>query len=197
MIAGRPRFLLLTVLMTWLVTSPARAQAPGGYQPAGGMGPGGGAWDGGAGRGMGPGRPSFDVSDLPTPEDIDGPPTPGTFKQLVSLTDQQTERYTRSWDSLMAETKAQRDSARDARDAMRSAFRQRDRDAAQDQAKVLSRLGKDLKKRNDAFDKSLSFLNKDQQKQYEDYKKEQKKAREEERRRRFGGGPGAEPPGSP
>jgi acyl-CoA reductase-like NAD-dependent aldehyde dehydrogenase len=145
---------------------------------------------------MGPGRPPFDMSDFPSQEEIDGPPTPGTFKQLLSLTDQQTEQYTRSWDSLMAATTAERDSARAARDAMRSAFRQHDRDGAQEQAKVLSRIGKDLKKRDEAFDKSLGFLSKDQHKQYEDYKKEQQKAREDERRRRFGGESGAGPPGS-
>jgi len=68
---------------------------------------------------------------------------------------------------------------------MQAAFRNRDRQAVQNQAKVLTALGKELRKRNDAFDKSLTFLSKDQRKQYEDYDKQQKQAAEEERRQRF------------
>jgi hypothetical protein len=137
--------------------------------------------------------------DLPSPEDIDGPPTPGTFKQLFALSDAQAGQYGHGWDSLMAETTPQRDSARAARQTMRSAFQDHDREAAQQQAKVLERLGKDLHKRDEAFDKSLAFLTKDQQKQYDDWKKEQKKAREDERRQRFGGNgaSGVEPPSRP
>jgi Spy/CpxP family protein refolding chaperone len=123
--------------------------------------------------------------DLPSPEDIDGPPTPGTFRQLFALTDAQADQYSHGWDSLMAETTPQRDSARTARQAMRAAFQDRDREAAQQQARLLERLGKDLRKRDEAFDKSLGFLTGDQRKQYDDWKKEQKKAREDERRRRF------------
>jgi hypothetical protein len=156
---------------------------PGGYTPAGGSMSGGGAWDGGAGRGMG--RPPFDPSDIPTPEEIDGPPNPPTTRQLLSLADSQTQRYTTAWDSLMRETGLKRDSARTAREAMRSSFRDHDRQGVETQAKLLTALGKDLQKQDDAFDKSLVFLSKDQRKQYEDYKKQQKQAREEERKRRF------------
>jgi hypothetical protein len=156
---------------------------PGGYTPAGGSMSGGGAWDGGAGRGMG--RPPFDPSDIPTPEEIDGPPNPPTTRQLLSLADSQTQRYTTAWDSLMRETGLKRDSARTAREAMRSSFQDHDRQGVETQAKLLTALGKDLRKQDDAFDKSLTFLSKDQRKQYEDYKKQQKQAREEERKRRF------------
>jgi hypothetical protein len=174
------------------------AQGPGGYGPGGGYGPaggGGGGRRGGGmgGRGMGGGQ-SFD---LPSPEDIDGPPTPGTFKQLFALSDAQAGQYGHGWDSLMAETTPQRDSARVARQTMRSAFQDHDREAARQQAKVLERLGKDLHKRDEAFDKSLAFLTKDQQKQYDDWKKEQKKAREDERRQRFGGNGASGSQGSP
>jgi hypothetical protein len=185
----------LVLVASLLVGTAAMAQDTGGYGPPGGVMPGGGAWDGGGGRRMG--RPPFDPSDLPSPEEIEGPPTPGTFRQLLSLNDEKAAQYTRAWDSLMAETKSQRDSARDAREAMRSAFRARNRDGAQQQAKLLSRLGKDLRKSDEAFDKSLGFLSNDERKQYQDYKKEQAKAREDERRRRFGGESGAGPPGPP
>lgn len=186
---------VLVVAATWLGAGSAMAQgAGGGYQPPGGTMPAGGAWDGGGGRHMGP--PAFDRSDLPSPEEIEGPPTPGTFRQLLGLSDPQTDQYTRAWDSLMADTKAQRDSARAAREVMRAAFRDRDREMAQQQAKLLSRLGKDLRKHDEAFDKSLPFLTGDQRKQYDDYKKEQKKARDDERDRRFRAGSGGEPPGS-
>jgi hypothetical protein len=179
----------LVFVVSFLAGTLVRAQQGGGYGPGGGYTPaggsmsGGGAWDGGAGRGMG--RPPFDPSDIPTPEEIDGPPNPPTMRQLLSLTDSQTHRYTTAWDSLMKETGAKRDSARTAREAMRSSFRSQDRQGVQTQAKLLTALGKDLRKQDDAFDKSLAFFSKDQRKQYEDYKKQQKQAREEERRRRF------------
>jgi len=192
---GRLRVLSILGLMSVLAGGSALAQDAGGYRPSGGTMPSEGAWDGGGGRHMG--RPPFDPSDLPSPEEIEGPPTPGTFRQLLSLTDPQTEQYTRAWDSLMADTKAQRDSARAAHEAMRSAFRDRNRDGAQQQAQLLTRLGQDLRKRDNAFDKSLGFLTKDQRKQYEEVKKEQKKAREEERPRRSGDGSGAGQPGPP
>jgi hypothetical protein len=181
--------------LTLLAVAPLPGQAPGGYGPSGGMGPGGGRGWGAGRRGGRMGGQSFDPSALPSPEDIDGPPTPGTFKQLFALSDSQAGQYQRGWDSLMAETAPQRDSARTARETMRSAFQDHDRDAVQQQAKVLERLGKDLRKSNDAFDKSLVFLTDAQRKQYDDWKKEQKKAREDERRQHFRGG-GDGPPGS-
>jgi Spy/CpxP family protein refolding chaperone len=179
-----------------LAASPLAAQAPGGYGPSGGTGPGGGRGWGGGGRGGRMGGQSFDPSALPSPEEIDGPPTPGTFKQLFALTDSQADQYSHGWDSLMAATTPQRDSARTARQTMRSAFQDHDRDAVQQQAKVLERLGKDLRKSNDAFDKSLGFLTDAQRKQYGDWKKEQKKARDDERRQHFPGAGGDGPPGS-
>ena len=177
------------VIASFLAATTARAQG-GGYGPTGGYGPGGGTtggggWGGGGGRGRGMGGHSFDPDDIPTPEEVDGPPSPATMRQLLSLSDSQTQRYTSTWDSLMNGTGAQRDSARTARDSMQAAFRNRDRQAVQNQAKVLTALGKELRKRNDAFDKSLTFLSKDQRKQYEDYEKQQKQAAEEERRQRF------------
>jgi hypothetical protein len=189
--ARAPRFgASLVFVVSFLAGTVVSAQQGGGYGPGGGYTPagggsmsGGGAWDGGGGRGMG--RPPFDPSDIPTPEEIDGPPNPPTTRQLLSLADSQTQRYTTAWDSLMRETGVKRDSARTAREAMRSSFRDHDRQGVETQAKLLTALGKDLRKQDDAFDKSLTFLSKDQRKQYEDYKKQQKQAREEERKRRF------------
>ena len=187
----------VTVLAaTMMVVSSLAAQDAGGYGPSGGRGGRGGRGRGGGWGGHGMGDQGFDPSSMPSPEEIDGPPTPGTFKQLFALTDQQADAYGHGWDSLMAESKPQRDSARVARETMRSAFADHDREAAQQQAKVLQRLGKDLRQRDEAFDKSLAFLTKDQRKQYDDWKKDQKKAREEQRRDRFRGDGGEGPPGS-
>jgi Spy/CpxP family protein refolding chaperone len=185
----------LVLAASLLAGTTVRAQAPGGYQPPGGSMSGGGAWDGGGGRRMGP--PQFDPSELPSPEDIDGPPNPATLRQLLSLTDQQTQQYTHAWDSLMAGTRVQRDSARAAREAMQSAFQARNRDAVQEQAKLLTELGRGLRKQDEAFVKSLGFLTGEQRKQYQEYQKEQRKARDEERRQRFRERLGDEPPGSP
>ena len=176
------RLSFVTLLGASLVAvSTVVAQGPGGYGPSGGGGSGPSGGYGGAGRrggGMGAGRGGMGQSfDLPSSEDIDGPPSPGTFKQLFALTDGQADQYGHGWDSLMAETTPQRDSARSARQTMRAAFQDRDREAAQQQAKLLERLGKDLHKRDEAFDKSLGYLTNDQRKQYDDWKKDQKKTR--------------------
>jgi len=189
---------LLLLAATVFGTSALAGQGPGGYGPSGGYGPGG-AGSGRRGGGMGGGRTGgqgFDPSALPSPAEVDGPPTPGTFKQLFALTDPQVDQYSHSWDSLMAETTPQRDSARVARQTMRAAFQDRDREAAQQQGKLLERLGKDLRKRDQTFDKSLSFLTADQRKQYDNWKKEQKKAEDEQRQQRFRGNSGDGPPGS-
>ncbi len=178
----------VTVLAaTTMVVSSLAAQDAGGYGPSGGRGAWGGRGRDGGWGGHRMGDQGFDPSSMPSPEEIDGPPTPATFKQLFSLTDPQADQYGRAWDSLMAETRPARDSARAAQETMRSAFADYDREAAQQQTKVLQRLGKDLRKRDEVFDKSLVFLTKDQRKQYDDWKKDQKKAREERREHRFRG----------
>lgn len=95
------------------------------------------AQDAGGWGGHRMGDQGFDPSSMPSPEEIDGPPTPGTFKQPFSLTDPQADQYGHAWDSLMAETRPERDSARVARETMRSAFADHDREAAQQQTMVL------------------------------------------------------------
>ena len=179
---------------TMMVVSSLAAQDAGGYGPSGGRGGRGGRGGGWGGHRMG--DQGVDPFSLPSAEEIDGPPTPGTFKQLFSLTDHQADAYGHGWDSLMAGTKLERDSARVARETIRSAFADHDREAAQQQARILQRLGKDLRQRDEAFDKALAFLTKDQRKQYNDWKKDQKKAREEQRRDRFRGDGGEGPAGS-
>jgi hypothetical protein len=184
----RMRLRWVTVLAaTTMVVSSLAAQDVGGYGPPGGRGGWGGHRMGDQG---------FDPSAMLSPEEIDGPPTPGTFKQLFSLTDPQADQYGHAWDSLMAETGTERDSARVARETMRSAFADHDREAAQQQTKVLQRLGKDLRKRDEAFDKSLAFLTKGQRKQYDDWKKAQQKAHEERREHGFRGDGGESRSGS-
>lgn len=48
-------------------------------------------------------------------------------QQLFALTDQQADAYSHGWDSLMAETKFRRDSARVAREKKAREERRRDR----------------------------------------------------------------------
>lgn len=186
----------VTVLAaTTMVVSSLAAQDAGGYGPGARGGWGGRGRDGGWG-GHRMGDQGFDPSSMPSPEEINGPPTPGSFKQLFSLTDPEADQYGHAWDSLMAETRLQRDSARVARETVRSAFADHDRELAERQIKVLQRLGKALRKRDEVFDKSLAFLTKDQRKQYDDWKKDEKKAREERREHRFRGDGGESRSGS-
>jgi Spy/CpxP family protein refolding chaperone len=184
----RMRLRWVTVLAaTTMVVSSLAAQDAGGYGSSGGRGGWGGWGRDGAWGGHRMGGQGFDPSSMPSPEEIDGPPAPGTFRQLFSLTDPEADRYGHAWDSPMAETRLVRDSARVAQATIRSAFADHDRAAAQRQIKVLQRLGKALRKRDEVFDRSLAFLTKDQRKQYDDWKQDQKKAREERQEHRVRG----------
>jgi Spy/CpxP family protein refolding chaperone len=165
--------------LSLLLASPLYAQYGGG-PPSGG-------WSGRGGhggfRGMRGGGSRMDLSSLPTQDEIDGPPTPDTFKQMFQLSDDQTTRYTQAYDSLMTRTKPARDSARVAMQSLRTAMDARDRSAVRQQADLLGELGKELSKGDDSFDKSVKpILTKDQRKQYDDWKKDRKKAADEERK---------------
>jgi serine/threonine protein phosphatase PrpC len=146
---------------------------------------------GGMGRGgmRQGGRPAVA---MPTDAEIDGPPTPGLMRQLLSLDAAQDSAYTRSWDSLMAATKPVRDSAHAAVKAVHDGFAGGDRAGARSNAASAQQLAKALKQDDDAFDHSLkALLSKDQQKRYEKWKDDNRKEAEErqheEMRSRMGG----------
>jgi Spy/CpxP family protein refolding chaperone len=156
----------------------------------GGMG---GSMGGGMG-GRGMGRAGGTRPVMVTDAQIDGPPTPEMMHQLLSLSDSQLATYAHRYDSLMTETRAERDSAHVAVKTMRDAFTARDRDGARAEAASARALADDLTKRDEAFDRSLkAVLSKEQQKQYDKWKDQNKKEAEEQQReemRGAGGGRG-------
>lgn len=179
--------MLVGALGALVVATPVQAQYGG---MDGGMG-GGMGGRGGMGRGGMGGRggaPVMMISD----EALDGPPTPGMMLQLLTLDQRQSATYTHAWDSLMAETKVERDSAHAAVKAMRDGFSGGDRASARSNAEVARRLAGDLARRDQAFDASLkTLLTKDQRKEYDKWKDQNKKDEEakqrEEMRGREGG----------
>ena len=179
------------------VAMPVQAQYGGmGGGMAGGMGGGGGMGRGGMGGRSG--APAMMISD----EALDGPPTPGMMLQLLTLDERQSAAYTRAWDSLMAETKIERDSAHAAVKAMRDGFSGGDRASARSNGAIARRLAGDLAKRDQAFDASLkTLLTKDQRKEYDKWKDQNRKDAEakqrEEMRGRMGGRMGGSISGGP
>ncbi len=163
--------LLVGALCALALATPAYAQA-------GGMG--GGMEGMGGGRGL---RQRGDRPMMPTDEQIDGPPTPETMHQLLSLDETQLARYRHGYDSLMAESRAERDSAHAAVKALRDGFGSASRDAARARAGDMHRISEDLAKRDDTFDHSLkTILTKGQQKQYDKWKDQNRKDAEEKQR---------------
>lgn len=164
------------------VAVPVQAQYGGMGGGMGGMGGRGGV---GGGRG---GAPAMMISD----ETLDGPPTPGMMLQLLTLDERQSAAYAHAWDSLMAETKAERDSAHAAVKTMRDDFRGGDRASARSNSELARRLAGDLAKRDQAFDASLkTLLTKDQRKEYDKWKDQNRKDEEAKQREEMRGREGS------
>jgi enamine deaminase RidA (YjgF/YER057c/UK114 family) len=157
-----------------LLASPAVALAQGGFG-RGGMGERG---ERDFGR-----RNELPAPDLPGPE-LDGPPDSATIAPVLNLTPAQAARYVAARDSLMAATQVERDSAKTLQRLMYGKLDGGDRAAALFYVEPLQKLGKDLKKQQDAFEDHLKdFLTGDQVKAYRDWRKQQDKAAEEQAKR--------------
>jgi hypothetical protein len=131
-------------------------------------------------------------SRLPSPDEVEGPATPGAMQQIVGLDEDHTRRYTQLYEQHMTATKPARDSVRTALQATRDAFESGNIESARPSRDLVVRLWKDVSKRDEEFDKGLkSMLTKDQAKQYSQWREDEKKAaeaqRQEEMRGRFGG----------
>lgn len=181
---------LVGALCALAVAAPAQAQYGGTGGGVGGMGGMGGMGSGGR-----MGRSGQAPMMLVTDEQLEGPPTPGLMHQLLSLDDAQTASYSHSWDSLMAATQPQRDSARAAVKAMRADFQGGDRAGARSSGEVARRLAGELSRQDEIFDRSLkTLLTRDQRKEYDKWKDQNRKdaeARQREQMRGEGAGRGA------
>jgi hypothetical protein len=160
--------------------APLAAQGPGGLGRPGGSGMGGRH----GGGGWGGHRGGAEAPPIPTDQELAGPPAPATLKGVLSLSDEQVDRYRPLWDRHMNETKPQRDSAQTALTALHRAFDDHDRTVMRQYFPVLHSLAPALEDRDKKFaDKELRpILTKDQAKGFDKWRDGQKRAADDERR---------------
>jgi hypothetical protein len=119
---------------------------------------------------------------MPSPDQVEGPPTPTALRQIAELSDEETDRYDKHYTKHMADTKSLRDSLRTTMTAMRKAFDDGDHDAARQHLPIAEGQWKQLSGEDDAFAKTLKdVLTKDEWKRYKKWKKE----RDEDDQHRF------------
>jgi hypothetical protein len=127
-------------------------------------------------------RPGGRVS-LPLPEEVEGPPAPPEFRDIVAADDGQMARYSQMYENQMARTRGQRDSVKAALAQIHSAFEAGDRDAARGNMSTARSLGDDIRKSDESFDDAANgLLRKDQQKRYAAWKKARKQQWDERRK---------------
>jgi hypothetical protein len=197
------RFRSWAVMLLGILISAPQVQA---QFPRGGMDGGGGEGDmrggGVGGRGGMMGRPPGPRMDLPTPEAVEGPITPAAMDDLLDLDAAGTARYADLYAPHMIATAPVRDSLRtimkDLRDARDTGDRDAMRAAMRERGAVISRLWKDLSKRDERFYKDMKkSLTKEQRKRFEKWQDDEKKAREAERPQGPGGPRGSGGPDWP
>lgn len=142
---------------------------------------------------MGGGRPNFD------PVVMDGPPAPERVDSVMTLEPAQKDRYTTLYQNLMASTKSERDQVREAREAFRNGGGDADPAARQHSRDSMREAMQTLTDRQKSFDTALKdFLDKDQLKQYDEWRKARRKEMEDRMNPRRGGrGPGGEAGAAP
>lgn len=158
----------VAALLVVATCSPTIARAQGGMPPSGMGGPDGRS---------GPRAPN-----LPGLE-IEGPMDSATARLLLDLTDEQADRYAQAYDSFMVATRPQRDSARVATGKMNDRLDSGDRAAAMFYAERLQELGKQLKQRQDRFERMMRpLLTDDQVRRYREWKDTEQRAIAERQR---------------
>lgn len=167
------RNLLILLLGVTLGVPPLAAQG------RGGMGGGGMRGGGGGGRPMmGSRRPA----DAPSGDLVRGPFVPDSMIPKFGLDSSQGARYRASWDSMMAATALTRDSAHAAMAGIRRARMEGFQHEGTRQDEVMQKLGKELKKDEEHFDKVVKrILTKDQWGDFEDWR-DRRRATERELR---------------
>ena len=176
------------ILLVALPASSLAQSGPGGYDPpgapgAGGYGPGGGGMRPRGGGGF-MGRHGGGEHRMPSPSELEGPPSPAIMRDSISLNTTQVQEYSKRYADHMASTTAERDSLRTAVQAARAAFEEGDRAAARQRGQSIGQQWKDLSDRDKKFDQGLKdILTKDQQKRYQKWKDDRKKAERDQWRR--------------
>lgn len=127
--------------------------------------------------------PSGRRIEIPTAEQLAGPPTPALLQQQFSLSEAQAARYTELYQAHIATTAPHRDSAFAAQQALRSAMQSRDQARVVPQAELLERLGKSLQKSDRGFEEKTlrPLLTKEQDKGYKQWRDAEQKRMKQER----------------
>lgn len=134
---------------------------------------------------------------MPSPNALEGPPSPAIMRDSVGVTGDQLGQYSGLYANHAAATRSLRDSLRTSMQSMRSAFQSGDRSEARTRHEAVEHQWKELSTRDQAFDKSLKgVLTKDQQKRYDKWKDDREKAARAQwhRQRRPAGAAGLESP---
>ncbi|HEX7917938.1 MAG TPA: hypothetical protein VF454_00970 [Gemmatimonadales bacterium] len=166
------RLLLPLLLALTTGVSLAHAQGRGGMR--GGMG--------GGRPMMGGGRPA----EPPSEDLLRGPYAPDSMAPKFELDSAQSARYRIAWDSMMTATRPARDSIHQAMEMTRRARMEGYQQEGQRQSELVQRLGKQLKKDEEHFDKVIRrFLSKDQWEDFKDWRKRRRETERELRRQQM------------
>ncbi|HUL01621.1 MAG TPA: RidA family protein [Gemmatimonadales bacterium] len=165
------------VVVTLVVAAGPRAA----WGQFGGFGGRGGGGRGGRGGGE-MGAAAFPTPKLPGAE-LEGPPDSAAAQAVLTLNDEQADRYAQAYDSFMTATRPQRDSATVVTEKMHDRLASGDRAAAMFYADRLREFGDFLKDQQEKFEGTLRhFLTGDQMKAYRRWKADQDRRYEEKNR---------------
>lgn len=126
--------------------------------------------------------------ELPSAEQLAGPATPALLQQQFALSEAQATRYSELYQTHIATTAPQRDSAYAVQRGVRAAVQSRDQPRAVQQAELLEQLWKSLQKTDRSFeDKTLRpLLTKEQDKSYKQWRDAEQKRIKQEREKQMG-----------
>ena len=171
----RNRSWALLVLAAGLLSPPLHAQ-----WSSGGGGPGDRPPGGPGGRGDMPGRPPGHRMEFPTAEELEGPLTPAVMGRVADLDSSGMARYAEQYGPHMAATATVRDSLRSMLRSMDERRDSGDREAMRTEMRargpVVSRLWKDLSKRDKQFYKDVTkTFAKEERKKFERWQDDKEK----------------------
>ena len=137
--------------------------------------PGGDEQEFGKGRRIGNAPPR--AAPVISAVDLVGPPTPDEMQLMFKLTEEQAKQYTQVRDSFATVTKVDREAAQHRLDQLTNAVVSRDSAAVDYYRERLKELSKSLRDHQSRFDDRMKgLLNKDQQKEYKNWRKSQEEA---------------------
>lgn len=122
----------------------------------------------------------------PSEDLLRGPYEPDSMARKFQLDSTQNGRYLAAWDSMMAATRPARDSIHAAMTGLGRARAEGYQREGERQSGLVQRLGKQLKKDEERFDKVIRrFLSREQWEEFKDWRKRRRETERELRRERM------------